>query len=135
MVKVWRFSQKQNLNFVERQAFVSFKHGFFQVWGKYVAITSATGNSISQFTTQGNNISLTNKKNVNNISRGLVQCPLAIAKWCHTHGITICQLTKNVTNVIITSITNNKWQQHQSQYNIKSDNNICHIQYKPITSA
>ena len=33
-MKVWRFSQKQNLNFVSRQAFTSFKHGFFQVWGK-----------------------------------------------------------------------------------------------------
>ena len=34
IMNVWRFSQKQNLNFVERQAFASFKHGFFQVWGK-----------------------------------------------------------------------------------------------------
>ena len=34
MLKVGRFSQKQNLNFVERQAFASFKHDFFQVWGK-----------------------------------------------------------------------------------------------------
>ena len=32
IMKVWRFSQKQNLNIVERQAFTSFKHGFFQVW-------------------------------------------------------------------------------------------------------
>ena len=30
-MKVEVFSQKQNLNFVERQAFTSFKHGFFQV--------------------------------------------------------------------------------------------------------
>ena len=30
-MKVEVFSQKQNLNFVERQAFASFKHGFFQV--------------------------------------------------------------------------------------------------------
>ena len=29
-MKVEVFSQKQNLNFVERQAFASFKHGFFQ---------------------------------------------------------------------------------------------------------
>ena len=34
LMKVWRFSQKQNLNFVSRQAFASFKYGFFQVWGK-----------------------------------------------------------------------------------------------------
>ena len=34
VMKVWRFSQKQNLNFVGRQAFACFKHGFFQVWGK-----------------------------------------------------------------------------------------------------
>ena len=30
VMKVGRFSHKQNLNFVERQAFASFKHGFFQ---------------------------------------------------------------------------------------------------------
>ena len=30
-MKVELFSQKQNLNFVERQAVASFKHGFFQV--------------------------------------------------------------------------------------------------------
>ena len=31
VMKVEVFSQKQNLNFVKRQAFASFKHGFFQV--------------------------------------------------------------------------------------------------------
>ena len=35
ILKVEVFSQKQNLNFFERQAFASFKHGFFQVWGKH----------------------------------------------------------------------------------------------------
>ena len=33
-MKVWRFFSKTELKFVERQAFTSFKHGFFQVWGK-----------------------------------------------------------------------------------------------------
>ena len=31
VMKVKGFSQKQNLNFDERQAFASFNHGFFQV--------------------------------------------------------------------------------------------------------
>ena len=31
LMKVWRFSQEQNLNVVSRQTFASSKHGFFQV--------------------------------------------------------------------------------------------------------
>ena len=47
LMKVEVFSQKQNLNFVERQAFACFKHGFFQVWGKCLPQSFPTPNGVT----------------------------------------------------------------------------------------
>ena len=38
---------KTELNFVERQAFTSFKHGFFQVWGKCLPQSFPTPNGVT----------------------------------------------------------------------------------------
>ena len=38
---------KTELNFVERQAFASFKHGFFQVWGKCLPQSFPTPNGVT----------------------------------------------------------------------------------------
>ena len=43
----WMIFSKTELNFVERQAFASFKHGFFQVWGKCLPQSFPTPNGVT----------------------------------------------------------------------------------------
>ena len=42
----WIIFSKTELKFVERQAFTSFKHGFFQVWGKCLPQSFPTPNGV-----------------------------------------------------------------------------------------
>ena len=43
----WMIFSKTELKFVERQAFASFKHGFFQVWGKCLPQSFPTPNGVT----------------------------------------------------------------------------------------